>query len=531
MVKGNGDRRRQLAAQRKADQVEERIRKGAGPERATHSEVRARLLDYCRKGRLAEDRLLCHVIAMADDQAEEGPRMCPAHLRAGVCPAKRCRFKHECSLAHLQGMEDGVPETESNGVTLMKQIPLRLLNANDRLVYDKRIRTKVRLPSPLLFISYEGRLIFDYANPKVFAEYIAAEHAKQDQAECARQDQADLATSPVPVGREIARAEPPSSPPEPIGDAAAISGASVPEEPQPSKPQPRFSVIWETICGNCGLVLGNRIIDTRSEWRTFANSDEGGADKSRVGGSGDPNLGSINQLEETVISGLDKRTGLSFALNKAQSKVTHDKSTMNLIEAFKSIDSMASSIQLPRIIVDTAKQLYKRVEDEKLIKAKNMEAVKAACLIIACSQHQGNRTFKEICNLTKVSKKEVGKVYKQLQPLFKDQQISNLSLDAHVFRFSSQMDIDSKVQQAAVKIVKRVTEDGCLAGRSPITVVAACLYFACLLSDDPKSAKEIADVAQCSDSTLRNAYRTLFEKRLEFGKDLKLKREPAELGN
>ena len=26
----------------------------------------------------------------------------------------------------------------------------------------------------------------------------------------------------------------------------------------------------DLICGNCGLVLGNRIIDTRSEWRTFA---------------------------------------------------------------------------------------------------------------------------------------------------------------------------------------------------------------------------------------------------------------------
>jgi transcription initiation factor TFIIB len=25
----------------------------------------------------------------------------------------------------------------------------------------------------------------------------------------------------------------------------------------------------DLICGNCGLVLGNRIIDTRSEWRTY----------------------------------------------------------------------------------------------------------------------------------------------------------------------------------------------------------------------------------------------------------------------
>jgi transcription initiation factor TFIIIB Brf1 subunit/transcription initiation factor TFIIB len=31
-----------------------------------------------------------------------------------------------------------------------------------------------------------------------------------------------------------------------------------------------------------GLVLGNRVIDTRSEWRNFANSDDSKGDPSRV---------------------------------------------------------------------------------------------------------------------------------------------------------------------------------------------------------------------------------------------------------
>jgi transcription initiation factor TFIIB len=78
-------------------------------------------------------------------------------------------------------------------------------------------------------------------------------------------------------------------------------------------------------------------------------------------------------------------------------------------------------------------------------------------------------------------------------------------------------------------MVKRVSEDGCLAGKSPITVVAACLYFVCLLSEDPKPAKEIAETAQCSESTLKNAYKTLYEKREELGKDLKLVKDISEL--
>ena len=236
----------------------------------------------------------------------------------------------------------------------------------------------------------------------------------------------------------------------------------------------------DLICGNCGLVLGNRIIDTRSEWRTFANSgmaiafktysinwiaitftstnltqliflDDNSGDPSRVGSMGDPLLGGNNILETTIISGVDNNTGLSRDLNRALNKINQDKSTINLVEAFKSIDSMCTSISLPRIIVDTAKQLFKQVEDEKMIKGKSGEAVKASCIYIACGMHHSARTFKEICNLTKVSKKEIGKYYKLLQPKLKEP-TSNLSLDAYVFRFSSQLDLSSRIQQAAVKV-------------------------------------------------------------------------------
>jgi hypothetical protein len=40
------------------------------------------------------------------------------------------------------------------------------------------------------------------------------------------------------------------------------------------------------------------------------------------------------------------------------------------------------------------------------------------------------------------------------------------------------------------------------------------------LSANPLQAHEIADVAGCSESTLQNAYRLLWEVRYEIGKDL-----------
>lgn len=71
-----------------------------------------------------------------------------------------------------------------------------------------------------------------------------------------------------------------------------------------------------------------------------------------------------------------------------------------------------------------------------------------------------SRTFKEICNLTKVKKtgsswkltSDIAKCYKSLKPLLTEPS-GQVSLDASVYRFSSQMDLSSRVQQAAVKVL------------------------------------------------------------------------------
>ena len=47
----------------------------------------------------------------------------------------------------------------------------------------------------------------------------------------------------------------------------------------------------DMICSECGLVVGDRVIDVGSEWRTFS-SDKGGEDRSRVGGPENRLLGS-----------------------------------------------------------------------------------------------------------------------------------------------------------------------------------------------------------------------------------------------
>ncbi|KAJ3107243.1 transcription initiation factor IIB [Phlyctochytrium planicorne] len=275
----------------------------------------------------------------------------------------------------------------------------------------------------------------------------------------------------------------------------------------------------DLICGDCGIVLGDRIIDTRSEWRTFSN-DEGGDDPSRVGAAGDVLLGGMNYLEATTISYKDGGSGIAKELSRVHGKVTNVKGEKSLQGNYRTIQTMCERMGLTKLVVDTAKQLFKKVEDDKLLRGKTHDAIMAACIYLACRHHQVTRTFKEICNVTNVSKKEIGRCYKQLQHLFEQPQ--EIRLDSYIYRFSDALDLDNDVRKAGLKVVNIVTEQGILAGKSTISVVAACLYFAICLSNTPKPAAEVAKVAGCTEATLKNSYKIIYASREMIAKDLEM---------
>jgi transcription initiation factor TFIIB len=176
----------------------------------------------------------------------------------------------------------------------------------------------------------------------------------------------------------------------------------------------------DMVCGSCGLVLGDRIVDTRSEWRTFSNDDQGTDDPSRVGDAANPLLHG-SQLQTTIAFG--DGSGRSRDLHRAQNKSTHDKATKGLLAAYKEIGAHCDAVNIPKNVSDTAKHLFKLVDDAKAFKGKSQEALIAGCIFIACRQCEVPRTFREIYALTKVSKKDIGRTFKALEKFFASEAI------------------------------------------------------------------------------------------------------------
>lgn len=286
----------------------------------------------------------------------------------------------------------------------------------------------------------------------------------------------------------------------------------------------------DVVCALCGLVLSNKIVDTRSEWRTFSNDDQNGDDPSRVGEASNPLLEG-SQLSTTIGGGQgDYRIGR--ILNKAQSKSIVDKKDNVLQAAFSKISMMCDAAHLPKIVQDAAKQAYKLSYDEKVLKGKSQESIMAAVIVIGCRKAQVDRTFKEICTLTRVPKKEIGRVFVIIKKILEEKsanpiaangylkqdniQSSQTSAEDLIRRFCSHLGIPIQLSNAAEYIAKRCKEVGVLAGRSPITIAAAVIYLTVMLFKADIHASKIAEKLGVSDGTIKTSFKFLFEHRYEI---------------
>ena len=250
---------------------------------------------------------------------------------------------------------------------------------------------------------------------------------------------------------------------------------------------------------------------------------------------------------ETVISAKDNYSGHSRELNKTQNKVTHTRTDRALVAAYRDINSLGEAMGLPRNIVDTAKQIYRKVEEMKGLRGKAVSAVTATCIFIACRQGNVGRTFKEICNISRVQKNELGRVFKSIEKMLTEESRIAAEKAAELTpintpqssapavaiindntaynpagatsaadlmtRFCNHLNLPTYVQTTCVEFALRVNEVGSVAGRSPISIAGAGIYFVSALLGHPKSARDIGEVAGVSEGTIKNAYKYIWRDR------------------
>ena len=277
----------------------------------------------------------------------------------------------------------------------------------------------------------------------------------------------------------------------------------------------------EIVCMGCGYVVAAKLADQGPEWRAF--DDEQRAKRARAGAPltftiHDKGLSTMIDWHDRDVYGKRLAPGQKaqiYRLRKWQRRIrVSDATERNLAFALSEISKIANNLNLPKNILETASVIYRKAVKERLIRGRSIQGVTAAAIYVACRQCGVARTLDEIAGASAVNKKEVGRSYRFLIKEL-NYFIPPLKPSQYITKFSNQLTMQGKVEEIAHKILAAAKELKLTSGRGPTGIAAAASYIASVLTGERKTQREIAEIAQVTEVTIRNRYKELVE-RLQF---------------
>jgi transcription initiation factor TFIIB len=146
--------------------------------------------------------------------------------------------------------------------------------------------------------------------------------------------------------------------------------------------------------------------------------------------------------------------------------------------------------------------------EKGLVRGRSILAIAAASIYAACRFTQTPRTLKEVAESSLVKKKDVARCYRLL---LRELEIKMPTADPIrcVPKIASRIGIRERTQQRAIELLNRAADKKAIAGKDPTGLAAAAIYIACVMEDEKKTQKEIAEAAGVTEVTVRNRYKGL----------------------
>ncbi|MGP8128545.1 MAG: transcription initiation factor IIB [Candidatus Bathyarchaeia archaeon] len=275
--------------------------------------------------------------------------------------------------------------------------------------------------------------------------------------------------------------------------------------------------LGEMICHDCGLVLSEHVLNEGPEWRAFTKEEKD--ERSRVGM---PTTFSIHDKGlSTVIDSVNRdafgrqiplaRRLEMLRLRKWQIRTrVHSSAERNLAQAMAELDRLTDMLHIPASIKERAAMVYRKGLNNGLVRGRSIAAITAASLYAACRMSETPRTLKDVSAASRIRKKDVARCYRLLVREL-DLRMPVVDPVKCISKIATKVEISMLTQHRAIRIINEAKKKGIVTGKDPMGLAAASLYVACVLEGERKTQKEIADVANVTEVTVRNRYKGLKE--------------------
>ena len=262
----------------------------------------------------------------------------------------------------------------------------------------------------------------------------------------------------------------------------------------------------ETVCGQCGLIINERIVDqSRSGKRAYTNQEKNSREQ-----TGAPI--SILLPDMGLSTVIDKQKIINPDLKRAakwNTRITWQK--RNLLIATTELKRISSNLNLPNHVKEEGMRLYIEAFKRKLLRGRSINAMVAACLYLACRKKDIPRTLQEILDEASVTAKDVRRSISILtrELNFKTQSTDPVAL---IPRYASDLELDSEIEALTIKILTTYISNFSISGKDPKGLCAGAIYLACRIKDLELTQQQIVNSIGVTEVTLRSRYKELKNK-------------------
>ncbi|MFB6122862.1 MAG: transcription initiation factor IIB family protein [Haloferacaceae archaeon] len=273
----------------------------------------------------------------------------------------------------------------------------------------------------------------------------------------------------------------------------------------------------ESYCTACGVVVAADAVDRGPEWRAFDRQERNR--KSRVGAPTtkmlhDEGLSTVIDWQDRDAHGraIDgkKRARLRRMRRWDERFRSTDARDRNLKQALGEIDRMASALGLPENVRETASVVYRRALDADLLPGRSIEAMATASLYAAGRQAGIPRSLDEFEPVSRVERREFARAYRYVAREL-GLTIQPSSPRDYLPRFASSLELSDEATTLARELLAAGRERSVHSGKNPVGLAAAALYAGAKLANEDVTQRDVGDVADVSEVTIRNRYQELLE--------------------
>lgn len=266
----------------------------------------------------------------------------------------------------------------------------------------------------------------------------------------------------------------------------------------------------ELICTKCGYVIHERVGDEEQDWSVLAREP---ASKLRTSPTSLARSGMglstiIGRPDRSAGSGLNAAMRSTFDRLRTWDFRIKGQDERSLKRAFVDLDRLRGMLRLSNAIVEKAAYIYRRAQEQGLVRGRTMRAVMGAAIYIVQREMGISGTLDDIIRATNTKEKDLARAYRVLIREL-DLKVPMVDPVKCVSRVANKANISERTKRKAMNMIYDVVKSGLAAGKDPMGLAASVLYVSCVNSGEVKSQAAIADAAGVSEVTLRKNQRLI----------------------